>query len=68
MGKGEHIVLEGCSDQQLGCQTGDVIFEIREKKHSLFKRRKKNHLLMKYNVSLIEAITGHFKIRIVSIL
>ena len=66
MGKGEQIVLEGCSDQKLGSQTGDVIFEIQEKKHPIFKRRKKDHLLMKYNISLVEAITGHFSIRIVS--
>jgi len=57
MKNGQKIVFAGESDEMPGCEAGDIIFVLEEKKHDLFKRNGTD-LLMEYNIPLIEALAG----------
>jgi len=54
---GKRYTFEGESDEQPGYDPGDVIIEIRIKKHKIFERSGAD-LTMKADISLLEALTG----------
>jgi len=54
----ERFVFRGKADEQPDMETGDVIVEVREKKHKLFTRIGAADLLMDRKVSLLDALTG----------
>jgi len=54
---GKRIVFRGESNEMPGCQTGDVVFVVKEKEHKLFKRDGV-HLYMEKNIPLVNALTG----------
>jgi len=54
---GKRYTFEGESDEMPGYDPGDVIIEIRIKKHELFERSGAD-LTMKADISLLEALTG----------
>ena len=54
---GKRYTFEGESDEMPGYDPGDVIIEIRIKKHDLFERTGAD-LTMKADISLLEALTG----------
>ena len=54
---GKRYTFEGESDEQPGYDPGDVIIEIRIKKHKIFERSGAE-LTMKADISLLEALTG----------
>jgi len=53
----QRITFAGESDQAPDMEPGDVIFVIRTKEHSTFKRSG-NDLIMKQSITLVEALTG----------
>jgi DnaJ family protein A protein 2 len=55
--EGKRLVFRGESNELPGCQTGDVVFVIKEKSHPLFKRDGV-HLFMERDVPLVNALTG----------
>lgn len=55
---GERFVFRGKADEQPDMETGDVIVEVREKKHPVFTRIGTADLLMDRKVSLLDALTG----------
>jgi len=56
------ILFRGESDQEPGLETGDVIFVVKEQEHQFFQRDG-DDLIMKKDISLIDALTGYsFKI------
>jgi len=57
MKDGQHITFAGESDQAPDMEPGDVIFIIKTKEHSRFKRSG-NDLTMVRSISLVEALTG----------
>ena len=54
---GKRYTFEGESDEMPGYDPGDVVIEIRIKKHKLFERTGAD-LTMKADISLVEALTG----------
>ena len=54
---GKRYTFEGESDEMPGYDPGDVIIEIRIKKHDVFERSGAD-LTMKADISLLEALTG----------
>ena len=54
---GKRYTFEGESDEQPGYDPGDVIIEIKIKKHKIFERSGAD-LTMKAEISLLEALTG----------
>ena len=54
---GKRYVFEGESDEMPDCEPGDVIIEIKIKKHSLFQRTGAD-LTYVADISLLEALTG----------
>ena len=54
---GKRYTFEGESDEQPGYDPGDVVIEIRIKKHKIFERSGAD-LTMKADISLLEALTG----------
>jgi len=54
---GTKITFEGYGDEEQGREPGDIIFVIQEKKHERFKRDG-NDLIIKYNISLTDALCG----------
>ena len=54
---GKRYTFEGESDEMPGYDPGDVIIEIRIKKHPVFERTGAD-LTMKADISLLEALTG----------
>jgi len=59
---GKRIVFSGESDQEPGLETGDIIFEVQEEPHPIFKRSG-DDLIMERDIPLIDALTGlSFKI------
>lgn len=54
---GYKIVFEGESDQRPGCVAGSVIVKVDEQPHTEFERVNE-HLIIKRDVSLLEALTG----------
>ena len=54
---GKRYTFEGESDEMPGYEPGDVIIEIRIKKHPVFERTGAD-LTMKADISLLEALTG----------
>ena len=54
---GKRYTFEGESDEMPGYDPGDVIIEIRIKKHDVFERTGAD-LTMKADISLLEALTG----------
>eukprot|EP01119_Soliformovum_irregulare_P002862 TRINITY_DN1311_c0_g1_i1.p1 TRINITY_DN1311_c0_g1~~TRINITY_DN1311_c0_g1_i1.p1 ORF type:complete len:412 (+),score=144.13 TRINITY_DN1311_c0_g1_i1:46-1281(+) len=57
MRHGQKIVFSGEADEAPGCEAGDIIFVISEKKHDVFKRSG-NDLIMEQKIPLIEALAG----------
>lgn len=55
--EGTKITFTGEGDEQVGMNTGDVVFLLKEKPHPLFKRNK-NDLVFTAKISLVEALTG----------
>ena len=55
--EGTKITFTGEGDEQVGMNTGDVVFLLKEKPHPLFKRNK-NDLIFTAKISLVEALTG----------
>merc|ERR1711865_722636 len=56
MGKAK-IKMQGKGSEQAGCEQGDVHFVVQQKPHSLFKRHGAD-LLLRKDISLVEALTG----------
>jgi DnaJ-class molecular chaperone len=54
---GEKYVLHGEADEYPGIEPGDVIIQIVEQKHDLFKRKGAD-LMIEKEISLFEALTG----------
>ena len=54
---GKRYTFEGESDEMPGYEPGDVIIEIKIKKHKIFERTGAD-LTMKADISLLEALTG----------
>lgn len=54
---GEKYVLHGEADEYPGIEPGDVIIQVVEQKHELFKRKGAD-LLIEKEITLIEALTG----------
>jgi len=54
---GKRVVFRGESNEVPGCQTGDVVFVVKEKSHPIFKREGV-HLFMEKDVPLVNALTG----------
>jgi DnaJ family protein A protein 2 len=55
---GKQIRFAGESDEEPGCQTGDLIFILQEMKHEFFQRDGEN-LIMQQNIPLVNALTGY---------
>lgn len=58
---GDKIVLEGEADQVPGAESGDIIFELEEEEHPIF-RRAGNDLLANIDISLAEALCGFSRV------
>lgn len=61
MGDGDRVVFPGDGDQVPGVdQAGDIVIQLKEKKHAVFERHGK-YLLVKQTLSLADALCGfHF--------
>jgi len=57
MKHGQKITYPGDADEAPGCEPGDIIFVLVEKKHDVFQRQG-NNLKMDYSLTLLEALTG----------
>eukprot|EP01121_Diplochlamys_sp_Union-15-3_P009027 TRINITY_DN2435_c0_g3_i1.p1 TRINITY_DN2435_c0_g3~~TRINITY_DN2435_c0_g3_i1.p1 ORF type:complete len:282 (-),score=55.46 TRINITY_DN2435_c0_g3_i1:88-807(-) len=57
MKDGDHVVFEHEAHEEPGATTGNVIIQIRQKKHPQFVRRG-NDLLMEKNLNLVDALGG----------
>jgi len=57
MKNGQNITFSGESNQEPGVKAGDVVIQLHEKKHSVFKRRG-DDLLMEIEIELVEALCG----------
>lgn len=57
MKNGHRIPFRGMADEKPNMEPGDVVFQVQEKPHGVFKR-KGNDLLMKKKISLVEALCG----------
>ena len=57
MKDGQKITFEGKGDKPPGLDAGDVVFVVKEKEHPVFQRRG-GDLVMKKEISLVEALTG----------
>jgi len=55
---GKRIIFRGESNEMPGCQTGDVVFVVKEREHKAFKRDGV-HLYMDKNIPLVNALTGY---------
>lgn len=53
----DQIRFQGSADEAPGCDTGDVIVTVKEKKHNIFMRRH-DDLLIKKKLSLSQALLG----------
>lgn len=53
----EQFIFQNESDQSPNMISGDLIFILKQKQHHIFTR-KQNNLYMKYDISLIDALTG----------
>lgn len=58
MPNGHKITYHGEADEEPGILPGDLIVQIKEKEHSLFKRKKAD-LIMHKKITLREALTGY---------
>ena len=58
MRNGEKIRFRGMSDDQPNAEPGDILFILQEKDHAVFQR-KNNDLLIKKEITLLEALTGY---------
>jgi len=58
MRNGEKIRFRGMSDDQPNAEPGDILFILQEKDHPTFTR-KNNDLLIKKDLTLLEALTGY---------
>lgn len=54
---GKQIRFAGESDEEPGCQTGDLIFILQELRHEFFQRDGEN-LIMQQDIPLVNALTG----------
>lgn len=54
---GERYVFHGESDEHPGIEPGDVIIQVKEKPHKLFKRKGAD-LMMEKEITLLQALTG----------
>jgi DnaJ family protein A protein 1 len=60
MEDGQKITFSGEGDQEPGLEPGDIIIVLDEKEHPTFKRNGID-LIMKFQISLNEALTGFKK-------
>ncbi len=60
MEDGQKITFGGEGDQEPGLEPGDIIIVLDEKEHPLFKRNGTD-LIMKFDISLTEALCGFKK-------
>ena len=61
MENGQKIVFKGESEQSPDTIPGDLIVTLKQKKHSFFKKRKRNDLYADINLNLKEALFGYNK-------
>lgn len=61
MADGQKITFSGEGDQEPNIEPGDIIIVLEEQEHPVFKRQD-NDLLMKMNISLVEALCGFQKV------
>lgn len=54
---GEKYIFHGEADEFPGIEPGDVVIQVQEEKHALFKRKGAD-LLIEKDISLLEALTG----------
>lgn len=54
----KRFVFKGKADESPGMQTGDIIVEVRERKHAVFQRLGQADLLLDRKVSLLDALSG----------
>ena len=54
---GEKYIFHGEADEFPGIEPGDVVIQVHEEKHDLFKRRGAD-LLIEKDITLLEALTG----------
>lgn len=54
---GDKIILKGCSDEKPNTIPGDLIFELKERDHPIFKRQGDDLLIVK-KIPLADALTG----------
>jgi DnaJ family protein A protein 2 len=59
--EGDKIVLQGEADQVPGQEPGDIIFELRETSHEVFKRAGAD-LAAEIDITLAEALTGFSRV------
>lgn len=57
MQNGEKIKFRGMSDEHPNCEPGDILFILQEKEHPVFAR-KNDDLLVRKEVTLVEALCG----------
>ncbi|KAM8750916.1 dnaJ homolog subfamily A member 4 [Acanthopagrus schlegelii] len=60
MKDGQRITFQGEGDQEPGLEPGDVIIVLDQKDHDVFQRQD-NHLVMKLQIKLVEALCGFKK-------
>jgi len=61
MSDGQKIMFSGEGDQEPNIEPGDIIIVLDEQEHPVF-RRQDNDLLMKMNITLVEALCGFQKV------
>lgn len=54
----QQFVFQGKADESPGMQAGNIIVEVREKKHCFFSRIGEDSLLLSQHVSLLDALSG----------
>lgn len=55
---GESIVIEGAGHAYYGHQPGDLKFNIRQKEHAQYSRRKGDDLYVDHTISVMDSMTG----------
>lgn len=58
MADGDKIRKRGMSNEQPNCEPGDIVFVVKEKPHDVFKRKGAD-LLIKKEITLVEALCGY---------
>ncbi|KAE8633843.1 hypothetical protein XENTR_v10002115 [Xenopus tropicalis] len=60
MKDGQKIMFSGEGDQEPGLEPGDVVIVLDQKEHDVYQRQQ-NDLIMKMNITLVEALCGFKK-------